>query len=178
MVWRRRSPSFDLHRRHLGQDEHATAAWSCPTESTLDRQDAARALADDHAEHGVTGMRCSTAVAGAVNGDVFEAFVEQVLSPGLKPGDVVVMDNLSSHKRQRVLQFIENTGAVLRYRPPCSPDLNPIELVFSEIKQRLRSLATRTKGVLWQSMQAVLTAVTPSDVANCYRHVGYTLRVQ
>ena len=109
---------------------------------------------------------------------MFEAFVEQVLSPGLKPGDVVVMDNLSSHKRQRVLQFIENTGAALRYRPPCSPDLNPIELVFSEIKQRLRSLATRTKGVLWQSMQAVLTAVTPSDVANCYRHAGYTLRVQ
>ena len=127
---------------------------------------------------GITGMRCSTVVDGAVNGDLFEALVEQVSSPGLKPGDVVVMDNLSSHKRQRVRQFIECIGAVLRYLPPCSPDLNPTELTFSESKQRLRSLATRTKGVLWQSMQAVLTAVTPSAAVNCFRHAGHTLRVQ
>ena len=126
---------------------------------------------------GIEGMQCSTVVDGAVNGDVFEAFVEQVLIPQLKPGDIVVMDNLSSHKRARVRERIEATQAELRYLPPYSPDLNPIELVSSKIKQLLRTLKTRTKDALWQSMQAVLDAVTPSDAINCFRHAGYTLHV-
>jgi transposase len=126
---------------------------------------------------GFEGIRCSTVVDGAVNGDVFEAFVEQVLIPQLKPGDIVVMDNLSSHKRARVRELIETRQAALAYLPPYSPDLNPIELVFSKIKQRLRTLKTRTKDALWQSMQAVLDTVTPSDATNCFRHAGYTLRV-
>ena len=126
---------------------------------------------------GVEGMRCSTVVDGAVNGDVFEAFIEQVLGPQLKEGDVVVMDNLSSHKRERVRELIEARGGELRYLPPYSPDLNPIELVFSKIKQLLRSLALRTKDSLWRSMQGVLDAVTVSDALNCYRHAGYTLHV-
>ena len=123
---------------------------------------------------GIEGMRCST----VVNGDVFEAFVEQVLSDELKPGDVAVMDNLSSHKRQCVRQLIEDTGAELRYLPPYIPDLNPIELVFRKIKQLLRSLAIRTKDALWQSMQTVLNAITASDAASCYRHAGHTLHFQ
>ena len=123
------------------------------------------------------GIRCSTVVDGAVNGDVFEAFVEQVLIPQLKPGDIVVMDNLSSHKRARVRELIETRQAELLYLPPYSPDLNPIELVFSKIKQLLRTLKTRTKDALWHSMQAVLDTVTPSDATNCFRHAGYTLRV-
>jgi transposase len=127
---------------------------------------------------GAAGMRCSTVVDGAVNGDVFEAFIEQVLGPELKEGDVVVMDNLSSHKRERVRELIEARGADLRYLPPYSPDLNPIELVFSKIKQLLRSLAIRTKGSLWRSMQTVLDAVTVSDAVNCYRHAGYPLHVE
>jgi transposase len=126
---------------------------------------------------GLDGIRCSTVVDGAVNGDVFEAFIEQVLIPQLKPGDIVVMDNLSSHKRDRVRELIEAHQAKLAYLPPYSPDLNPIELVFSKIKQLLRSLKTRTQDALWQSMQAVLDAVTPSDATNCYRHAGYTLHV-
>ena len=89
---------------------------------------------------GLEGMQCSTVVDGAVNGDVFEAFVEQVLVPELKPGDVVIMDNLSSHKPARVRELIEATQAELRYLPPYSPDLNPIEMVFSKIKQLLRTL--------------------------------------
>ena len=127
---------------------------------------------------GLDGIRCSTVVDGAVNGDVFEAFIEQVLIPQLKPGDIVVMDNLSSHKRDRVRELIETRQAKLAYLPPYSPDLNPIELVFSKIKQLLRSLKTRTQDALWQSMQAVLDAVTPSDATNCYRHAGYTLHVE
>jgi transposase len=127
---------------------------------------------------GIEGMQCSAVVDGAVNGDVFEAFVEQVLVPELKPGDVVIMDNLSSHKRARVRELIEATQAELRYLPPYSPDLNPIELVFSKIKQWLRTLKTRTQTTLWRCMQAVLDAVTPSDATNCFRHAGYPLHVE
>jgi transposase len=126
---------------------------------------------------GIGGMQCSTVVDGSVNGDVFEAFVEQVLVPELKLGDVVIMDNLSSHKRTRIRELIEATQAELRYLPPYSPDLNPIEMVFSKIKQLLRTLKTRTRTALWQCMQAVLDAVTPSDATNCFRHAGYTLHV-
>ncbi len=127
---------------------------------------------------GIEGMRCSTVVDGAVNRDVFEAFVEHVLVPELKPADVVVMDNLSSHKGGRIRHLIEATGAELRYLPPYSPDLNPIEQVFSKVKQLLRSLAHRTKEALWGAMQTVLDAVTPSDAVNCFRHAGYTLQDQ
>jgi transposase len=125
---------------------------------------------------GIEGVRCSTLVDGAVNADVFEAFAEQVLVPALRPGDVVVLDNLSSHKRARTRELIEAAGAELVFLPPYSPDLNPIEMVFSKIKQRLRSLACRTVEKLWSSMQSVLDEVTASDATNCFRHCGYTLR--
>ncbi len=124
---------------------------------------------------GIQGVRCSTVVDGAVNGEVFEAFVAQVLAPQLRPGDVVVMDNLSSHKRQRTRERIEATGAVLRFLPPYSPGLNPIEMVFSKIKHLLRSLACRTRDALWQAMQSVLDQITPDDATNCFKHCGYTL---
>jgi transposase len=126
---------------------------------------------------GIEGMRCSTVVDGAVNGDVFEAFVEQVLVPELRAGDIVIMDNLSSHKRERVRTLIASAGAKLRFLPPYSPDLNPIEMVFSKIKQALRSLACRTRDALWNAMQRVLDNVTPNDASNCFKHCGYTLRL-
>ena len=127
---------------------------------------------------GITGVRCSTVVDGAVNGDVFEAFVQQVLVPQLKAGDVVVMDNLSSHKRSTTRQRIESAGAQVLFLPPYSPDLNPIEMIFSKIKSLLRSLACRTRHALWQAMQSVLDQITPSDAANCFRHCGYSLRME
>ncbi len=126
---------------------------------------------------GLEGMRCSTVVDGAINRDVFEAFVEHVLVPELKAGDVVVMDNLSSHKGGRIRELIHATGAELRYLPPYSPDLNPIELIFAKVKQLLRSLACRTRESLWESMQSVLDQVTPTDAVNCYEHCGYTLQM-
>ncbi len=126
---------------------------------------------------GIDGMRCSTVVDGAVNGDIFEAFVEQVLVPDLRPGDVVIMDNLSSHKRRRIRDLIEAAGAHLVFLPAYSPDLNPIELVFAKIKQLLRSMACRTRDALWKAMQGVLDQVTPSDAMNCYKHCGYTLQM-
>ena len=124
---------------------------------------------------GLGGIRCSTVVDGAVNGDIFEAFVEQVLVGELKPGDIVIMDNLSSHKRQRTRELIEGAGAELVFLPPYSPDLNPIEMIFSKIKQLLRSIACRTRHSLWHAMQSVLDTVTSSDAINCFRHCGYTL---
>jgi transposase len=122
------------------------------------------------------GIRCSTVVDGAVNADVFEAFVEQVLVPTLHDGDVVVMDNLSSHKRSRTRELICACGAQVLYLPPYSPDLNPIENVFAKLKQRLRTLNCRTREALWTAMQSVLDRVTASDATNCFRHCGYTLR--
>jgi transposase len=124
---------------------------------------------------GIEGIRCSTVVDAAVNADVFQAFVQQVLVPTLRAGDVVVMDNLSSHKRARTRELIESAGAELAFLPPYSPDLNPIEMIFAKVKQLLRSLACRTRDALWQAMQRVLDQVTASDAANCFRHCGYTL---
>jgi transposase len=122
----------------------------------------------DHA-----GVRCSMTLDGAVNRLAFEAFVEWVLRPTLRPGDLVVMDNLSSHKGVRTPQLIRSARAELIYLPPYSPDLNPIELAFSKIKQALRSLSLRTVDALWSTMQNVLDQVTASDAEGFFRHCGY-----
>jgi transposase len=123
------------------------------------------------------GIRCSTVVDGAINADLFEAFVEQVLVPQLRAGDVVIVDNLSSHRRRRTAQLIEAAGATLLFLPPYSPDLNPIEMVFSKIKQLLRSMGCRTREALWNAMQSVLDRVSASDATNCFSHCGYTLHL-
>ena len=126
----------------------------------------------------LAGVRCSTVVDGAVNGDVFEAFVAQVLAPALCPGDVVVMDNLSSHKRARTRELVEAAGAAVLFLPPYSPDYNPIEMVFAKVKHLLRSLACRTRETLWNAMQWVLDQVSGSDAAGCFAHCGYTLHME
>jgi transposase len=122
---------------------------------------------------GLSGLCCSMVVDGAINAAVFEAFVAQVLVPQLKPGDVVVLDNLSSHKTARTRQLIEQAGAQLQFLPPYSPDLNPIEMVFAKIKGCLRSLSCRTREALWGAMQSVLDQITPDQATNCFRHCGY-----
>jgi transposase len=122
----------------------------------------------DHA-----GVRCSMTLDGAVNRPAFEAFIEQVLLPTLRPGDIVVMDNLSSHKGARTPELIRAAGARLVYLPPYSPDLNPIELAFSKIKQRLRGLACRSMEKLWTVMQSVLDEVAPTDAQHFFNHCGY-----
>jgi transposase len=123
------------------------------------------------------GINCSTVVDGAINADVFEAFVKQVLVPQMRPGDVVILDNLSSHKRSSIRKLIEDAGATLLFLPPYSPDLNPIEMIFSKIKQLLRSMACRTREALWNAMQSVIDRVTASDASNCFTHCGYTLHL-
>lgn len=124
------------------------------------------------------GMRCSTTVDGAVNRDVFEAFVGQVLVPTLSPGDIVVMDNLSSHKGDRVRELIESRRATRLLLPPYSPDLNPIGLAFAKLKQLVRSAGHRTMAALWTDVQRMLDKITASDADAFLRHCGYTLRVE
>jgi transposase len=119
------------------------------------------------------GMRCSMLLDGAVNALAFQAFVQRVLMPTLRPHDLVVLDNLSSHKGTRVAELIRAAGADLVYLPPYSPDLNPIEMAFSKIKQSLRSLAARHVDEQWQAMQSVLDQITTSDANGFFRHCGY-----
>ena len=121
------------------------------------------------------GVRCSMTIDGAVNACAFESFTERILVPALSPGDVVVMDNLSSHKGAAVRQRIESARATLLYLPPYSPDLNPIENAFSKLKRLLRSAGHRTRDALWSGMQPLLDRITAGDAAAFFRHCGYTL---
>jgi transposase len=122
---------------------------------------------------GFHGMRCALVLDGAVNALAFQAFVQHVLTPNLRPNDLVVLDNLSSHKHPRIAELIRAAGAELVYLPPYSPDLNPIELAFSKVKQALRSLAARSVAEQWNGVQPILDRVTASDVTGFFRHCGY-----
>ena len=119
------------------------------------------------------GMTAPVVIDGAVTGDLFVAYVRQVLAPGLRPGDVVVMDNLSSHKRAAVRELIEAAGACVRYLPPYSPDLNPIELAFSKVKNELRRRRLRTVGELWGAFGESLDWVSPTEARHYFQHDGY-----
>jgi len=119
------------------------------------------------------GMRCSMTLDGPVNRDAFEAFVQQILCPALKPGDIVVMDNLSSHKGAKVKERIESAGGRLLYLPPYSPDLNPIEPAFSKFKQLVRSAGHRMIDLLWNDLQRMLDQISPSDAGGFFKHCGY-----
>lgn len=96
-----------------------------------------------------------------------------MLVPTLRAGDVVVMDNLAAHKRPAIRAAIEGVGAKLLYLPPYSPDLSPIEPIWSKVKRLLRTLAARTVETLHDAFATALAAVTPEDVAGCFRHCGY-----
>ncbi len=109
----------------------------------------------------------------AVNGAVFLAYVEQMLAPTLGPGDLVVLDNLSSHKVAGVRDAVEARGATLLYLPPYSPDLNPIEQVFSKLKRLLRTEAARTMDALWTAIGRLLNQLSPAECSRYLRHCGY-----
>jgi transposase len=119
------------------------------------------------------GFIAPLTVEGAINGPLFRAWVEQHLAPTLKPGDIVVMDNLSSHKVAGVREAIEAAGAELRYLPPYSPDLNPIELAFSKLKKLLRDGAERTVDKLWELCGRILDQFTEPECRNYFAHCGY-----
>jgi transposase len=119
------------------------------------------------------GFVAPLTVDGPINGQLFLAWVQQQLVPTLLMGDVVIMDNLSSHKVAGVREAIESAGAELRYLPPYSPDLNPIELAFSKLKKLLRDGAQRTVDKLWELCGTILDEFTPAECRNYFRHCGY-----
>ena len=124
------------------------------------------------------GMGPCVAVEGATTGAVFEAYLGDVLAPSLRPGQVVVMDNLSSHKGSRVRELIEHRGCELRYLPPYSPDLNPIEQAFSKLKASLRRAGARTFSALIEAMGRALDEITDRDASGFFRHCGYRAPAQ
>jgi transposase len=110
---------------------------------------------------------------GPINGESFRAYVEQMLIPTLKPGDIVIIDNLGSHKGKSVRRAIRAAGAKLFFLPPYSPDLNPIEQVFAKLKTLLRKAAERTVETTWRRIGALLEAFTPQECANYLANSGY-----
>ena len=110
---------------------------------------------------------------GPINGIWFQAYVEQVLVPELRPGDIVIMDNLGSHKGAGVRATIEAAGATLAYLPPYSPDFNPIESAFSKLKALLRKAAERTVDGLWMRIGALLPTFTPKECSSFFAAAGY-----
>lgn len=113
-------------------------------------------------------------VDGPMSGDIFVAYVRHVLLSTLRPGDLVVMDNLSSHKASGVRETIESAGARLAYLPPYSPDFNPIEQAYSKLKWLVRSAAERTVEGLWTLLGRLLDRYAPAECQNYLRHCGYT----
>jgi len=124
------------------------------------------------------GMRSSLVVEGATTSAVFETYVERVLAPTLRSGQVVVMDNLSAHKGERIKEMIEQRSCELVYLPPYSPDFNPIEEAFSKIKGLLRKVAARTREALVEAIGVAISAVTASDARGFFDHCGYGIPVQ
>jgi transposase len=126
----------------------------------------------------VAGLRSDGIVApfvldGPINRAAFETYLARVLVPELRPGDVVIMDNLSSHKGPRVREMIEAAGASLRYLPPYSPDFNPIENAFAKLKALLRKAAERTISGLWDAIGRLIDLFTPNECANYLANSGY-----
>jgi transposase len=119
------------------------------------------------------GLGPCLAIEGATTREVFEAYLERVLAPSLKPGQMVVMDNLSAHKGGRVKEIIEGRGCEVLYLPPYSPDFNPIEQAFSKVKGLLRRAQARTRQALIEAMGEALSAVSARDVRGFFGHCGY-----
>ena len=120
-----------------------------------------------------SGPFAAASIVGATDSDVFRTYVGEILAPQLRPGDVVVMDNLSPHKASGVREVIESAGAELRYLPPYSPDFNPIENMWSKVKGKLRSLAARSIESLHDAIGTALATITPDDCIGFFRHCGY-----
>ncbi len=123
----------------------------------------------------VDALTAPCLIDGPVNGDIFCAYVEQALVPTLKPGDIVIMDNLSSHKVPGVREAIEAAGAQLSYLPPYSPDLNPIEQVFAKLKAILRATAARSIDTLCSAVADALVRFKPAECRNYFENDGYVL---
>ena len=122
----------------------------------------------------VDGSSACLTIDGATNTEVFQAYVREILVPTLRPGDIVVMDNLGAHKSEATLALIIAAGAQTRFLPAYSPDLNPIELMWSKVKALLRAAEARSPQALLQAIAHALRAVTADDAKNWFAHCGYS----
>ena len=154
-------PRYGWSKR--GQDCEGTAVHGCWTTMTM------------MGAIGLDGFRGFGTFDFATSGDSFLAFVRRELCPALKPGDVVVMDNLAAHKVKGVRDAIENVGATVRYLPPYSPELNPIEKLWSKLKEQVRRSCTDTRDLFDDAVAAAMDSITASDLAGWYRHCGYAV---
>ena len=119
------------------------------------------------------GTTACLAIEGATDTEVFRTYVQAVLCPTLRPGDLVVMDNLSPHKNDQTLALIDQAGARVAFLPAYSPDLNPIELMWSKVKNTLRSAEARTHQDLIAALASALESISASDARNWFAHCGY-----
>lgn len=124
---------------------------------------------------GLQGITAPWIFEGAMNGIIFETYVDQVLVPTLHPGDLVVIDNLSAHKGEPIGRLIEDCGARVHFLPPYSPDLNPIELCWAKVKTALRAAKARTFDALVNALCDALRTINPADVIAWFAHCGYTV---
>lgn len=122
---------------------------------------------------GQHGVIAPLVLDGPIDGECFRAWVEQFLAPALSPGQIVVMDNLASHKVAGIRMAIEACGAELLYLPPYSPDLNPIEMLFAKLKALIRKAAARTRETLWSAVADALKCFAPPECRNYFAHAGY-----
>lgn len=120
------------------------------------------------------GTTACMTIDGATNTEIFRAYVEHILVPTLNPGDIVIMDNLAPHKSTDTLALIENAGAEVLFLPAYSPDLNPIEMMWSKVKEFLRDAKARTEETLREMIAAALERISPKDALNWFVHCGYS----
>jgi transposase len=125
---------------------------------------------------GSHGVEAVMTIDGATDAEVFRVYVEQVLRPTLRPGDLVIMDNLRAHKAAGIREAIEQTGARLQYLPPYSPDLAPIEPCWSKIKTALRAAKARSREALEHALAQALATITVADAHSGFAHCGYSLQ--
>ena len=178
--WRAAQPSLDPRRLRFVDETWAATNMTRRYGRAPAGQRLVEAVPHGHwktttfvAALGADGLGAPMVLDGAINGDAFVAYVEQVLVPTLRAGDIVVMDNLSSHKRAEVRAAIVGAGCTLLYLPPYSPDLNPIEQAFAKLKALLRKAKERTVEGLWAFLGQALDAFTPQECRNYLQHCGY-----
>jgi transposase len=160
--------NLDMHPTHawapLGERALAVVPRNTPTNTTT------------IASLTTQGMGGAMLVPGGVSQQIFEAYLEQVLAPTLRPGQIVLADNLSAHKSERAQEIIAGCGSTLVYLPPYSPDYSPIELAIAKIKAELRRAATRTREALEVAIATALAQITAADARAFFEHCGYRFR--
>ena len=180
--WVRKSMGIDPWRFQFLDESGAKTNMACLYGRSFDGQRIYDAVPHGHwstttmlSVVGLEGAKAPMVIEGPVDADVFRAYVEQVLVPVLRAGDIVVMDNLSSHKVPGIREAIEAVGAEVWYLPPYSPDFNPIEKMWSKIKEFLRKAKARTQEALLAAIGAALALVTVSNAKGWFQSCGYNI---